>query len=324
MMLTLSRAFPVSCAPRLMRKRPPVQTCSFSPKRWTARHSWGFARNGEFRRLSHANAEAVHPPSLELESLPWGKPPPQEKEKNQSTLSKRSNMHFQDRSDAGRQLASRLVHYRARPDLLVLALPRGGVPVGFEVARQFGLPLDLFLVRHLLLPGSRVLTMGAVASGGMRVLNQNVVRPLRVPKALIDSVRESEEFQLQRMERIYRGNRPHANVWDKTILLIDDGLAVGGLMPVAIEMLRQAGSARIIVGVPVGPVICCAELEELADELICLHAPEPFHSVARWYHDYPPTSDEEVRELLEKSSKLTSRENGTDRNDSSAWHGGGG
>ena len=207
-------------------------------------------------------------------------------------------MLFQDRADAGRQLAAKLMRYAGRPDVLVLALPRGGVPVGFEVARALEAPLDVFLVRKLGVPGREELAMGALATGGVRVLNEEVVRHLDIPDEVIDEVTEQERRELERRERSYRGNRPPPEVAGCTVILVDDGLATGSTMRAAVAALRRLGPARIVVAVPVGAPETCAELGREADESVCARMPEPFYAVGLWYHDFSQTSDEEVRELL--------------------------
>jgi putative phosphoribosyl transferase len=211
-------------------------------------------------------------------------------------------MLFRDRREAGRFLARRLTAYADRPDVLVLALPRGGVPVGYEVARALRAPLDVFLVRKLGLPGHEELAMGAIASGGVRVLNEDVVRALGIPEDVIATVAAEEQEELERRERSYRGNRPAPAVRGKTVILIDDGLATGSTMRAAVAALRRQGPARIVVAVPVGAPETCAEFQEEADEAICAQTPEPFHAVGLWYRDFSQTTDEEVRELLERAA----------------------
>src|SRR5262245_45964453 len=207
-------------------------------------------------------------------------------------------MLFRDRTDAGRRLAEALSQYAGRPDLVVLALPRGGVPVAFEVARTLDAPLDVFLVRKLGLPGHEELAMGAIASGGVRVLNDEVVRVLDLSPQLIEEVARTEQQELERRERVYRDDRPPVDVRGKTVLLVDDGLATGSTMRAAVAALRRQGPARIIVAVPVGASDSCEELQE-ADEVVCAKMPEPFRAVGMWYEDFSQTTDEEVRELLE-------------------------
>src|SRR3982074_547535 len=207
-------------------------------------------------------------------------------------------MYFKDRRDAGRQLAERLAAYADRPDVLVLALPRGGVPVAEEVARALHVPMDVFLVRKLGLPGHAEFAMGAVASGGMRVLHREVVRQLHIPAELINAVTKRELHELERRERAYRGDRPFPDVRGKTVILVDDGLATGSTMRAAAEALRQQGPARLIVAVPAGSPQTCAEFRDEVDEVVCAITPEPFYAVGLWYDDFSQTTDDEVRDLL--------------------------
>jgi putative phosphoribosyl transferase len=209
---------------------------------------------------------------------------------------------FRDRSEAGRQLAARLAHYVDRPDVLVLALPRGGVPVGYEVARALHVPMDVFIVRKLGVPGHEELAMGAVASGGVRVLNDQVVKGLGIPDYVIDAVASWEQQELERRERLYRGQRPPPDVRGKTVILVDDGLATGSTMLAAVRALRQLGPARIVVAVPVASRDTCDLLKTEVDEVVCAVTPEPFYAVGLWYRNFSQTTDEEVRELLEQSA----------------------
>jgi predicted phosphoribosyltransferase len=210
---------------------------------------------------------------------------------------------FRDRFEAGRVLAGRLLKYANRPDVLVLALPRGGVPVAFEVARALHAPLDVFLVRKLGVPGHEELAMGAIASGGVRVLNDEVVRALHIPDEEIDAVAAEEERELERRAQAYRDGRPAPDVRGRIVILIDDGLATGSTMRAAVAALRQQGPARIVVAVPVGAAETCAELQEEADEAVCARAPEPFYAVGLWYEDFAQTTDEEVHELLQRATE---------------------
>jgi predicted phosphoribosyltransferase len=205
---------------------------------------------------------------------------------------------FQDRVEAGAQLAERLQQYAFRDDVMVLALPRGGVPVGHEVAGALRLPFDVFVVRKLGVPGHEELAMGAIASGGVRLVNQEVVNALGIPDRVIDSVAKTEQTELARRERLYRDTRPPANLSNKTVILVDDGLATGSTMRAAVQAVRQQHPARVIVAVPVGAVETCAELGREADEVVCVRMPEPFVAVGLWYRDFTPTSDNEVRALL--------------------------
>ena len=205
---------------------------------------------------------------------------------------------FEDRQDAGRALAERLSDYAGRPDVIVLALPRGGVPVGAEVARALGAPLDVLVVRKLGLPGQEELAMGAIASGGVRVLNEEVVSLTGVPREVIDRVAEEEGRELERRESAYRGDRPPPDVAGRTVILVDDGIATGSTLRAAVEALRKQGPARIVVAVPTAPKAACEALGEVADEVICVTTPEPFSAISLSYRSFPQMSDEEVREIL--------------------------
>ncbi len=205
---------------------------------------------------------------------------------------------FRDRRDAGRLLADKLAAYANRPDVIVLALPRGGVPVAYEVARRLVAPLDVFVVRKLGVPGYEELAMGAVATGGVRVLNDQLVESLGIPDQMIDAVVSREQQELARRERLYRGGRPPPDVGGRTAILVDDGLATGATMFAAIEALRKQNPARIVVAVPTASPDTCEEMKRKADEVICAITPEPFHAVGRWYRDFSQTTDEEVADLL--------------------------
>lgn len=216
--------------------------------------------------------------------------------------------YFRDRSEAGQLLAEKLRTYAGHPNLIVLALPRGGVPVGYEVARALGAPLDVFLVRKLGVPRYEELAMGAVASGGVRVLNDDVVRSLHIPEYVIDAVAAWELEELARRERVYRDNRPEPDVRGRTVILVDDGLATGSTMLAAIQALRQQQPARIVMAVPTAPPETCQEMRAQADDVVCAITPEPFYSVGLWYEDFSQTTDEEVRELLARSTtEITTR-----------------
>jgi len=210
-------------------------------------------------------------------------------------------MIYRNRSDAGKYLAARLVKYANRDDVLVLALPRGGVPVGFEVAKQLHVPLDIFLVRKLGLPGHEELAMGAISTGGVRVLNEDVVDYLQIPEGVIDAIAAIELRELERREGAYRGDRPEPDVRGKTIILVDDGLATGSTMRAAAVALRQQNPARIVIAVPVSAPQTCDEYRMGVDEIVCASTPEPFRGVGQWYRDFSQTTDDEVRELLEKA-----------------------
>ena len=210
-------------------------------------------------------------------------------------------MIFRDRKEAGQQLASRLTKYANRPDVIVLALPRGGVPVAYEVAKQIGAPLDVFLVRKLGVPGYEELAMGAIASGGVRVINEDLVRQLQIPGEVIDAVAAEEQRELERREHVYRDDRSPPDVKGRIVILIDDGLATGSTMRAAAAALRKQGPARIVVAVPVSAAETCDEFREEVDEVVCAVTPEPFRGVGLWYKDFSQTTDEEVRELLERA-----------------------
>jgi putative phosphoribosyl transferase len=212
-------------------------------------------------------------------------------------------MLFRDRSEAGRALAEKLVRYANRSDVLVLALPRGGVPVASEVAQALHAPLDVFLVRKLGLPGQEELAMGAIATGGTRVLNEEVVSKLNVPPEVIDAVAVQEQQELNRREHDYRDGRPAPDVRGRIVILVDDGLATGSTMRAAVAALRQQGPARIVVAVPVGATETCAELQHEADEAVCAQTPQPFYAVGAWYDDFSQTTDEEVRYLLARAAE---------------------
>ena len=207
-------------------------------------------------------------------------------------------MLFRDRADAGRHLLSRLGAYQGRPDVLVLGLPRGGIPVGYEVARGLGAPLDVFVVRKLGVPGQEELAMGAIATGGVRVVNRDVVDALHIPPDVLDRAAEAERRELERRERSYRGDRPEPRVEGRTVILVDDGLATGSTMRAAVQALRQQRPARIVVAVPVAASATCEELRREVEDVVCFATPEPFMAVGRFYDDFSQTTDEEVHDLL--------------------------
>ena len=207
-------------------------------------------------------------------------------------------MPFRDRSEAGRRLAHRLGEYSRRSDVIVLALPRGGVPVAFEVACAIDAPLDVFPVRKLGVPGHEELAMGAVAPGGVRVLNREVVEGLRIPLEALDPVVERERRELARQELSYRGSRPGLAVEGSTVIVVDDGLATGSTMRAAVLALEQRRAAHIVAAVPVGAPDACRDLANAADEVVCLETPADFRAVGEWYDSFPQVSDAEVRDLL--------------------------
>jgi putative phosphoribosyl transferase len=205
---------------------------------------------------------------------------------------------FEDRAYAGRLLGQALAKYANRPDVIVLALPRGGVPVGFEAAQAINASLDIMLVRKLGTPGHEELAMGAIASGGITVFNSELVSRLHIGPELIEAAIKREQQELERREQAYRGNHPPPVVENRHVILVDDGLATGASMRAAVAALRQRNPASIIVAIPVAPPDTVAMLKEEADEVICLAMPEPFSAVGRWYRDFSQTSDEDVKSLL--------------------------
>ena len=222
-------------------------------------------------------------------------------------------MFFRDRTEAGRLLAEKLTAYAGRTDVLVVGLPRGGVPVAFEVARKLRVPLDIFLVRKLGVPGQEELAMGAIASGGVRVLNHDVVGYLGVPASVIDRIADREFRELQRREQLYRGKRVPPEVPGKILIVVDDGLATGSSMRAAVRALRTHHAARIVVAVPVAPPSTCQELQAEADEIVCVSTPEPFDGVGRWYRDFSQVGDEDVRNLLARAQSLHDRQSESPR-----------
>jgi putative phosphoribosyl transferase len=215
-------------------------------------------------------------------------------------------MFFRDRSEAGQRLGAQLIEFANR-DVLVLALPRGGVPVGFEVAQSLNAPMDVLVVRKLGVPGRKEVAMGAIASGGVRVLNWRVVRALAILPQQIDAVAEKEAHELQRREQEYRGNRRRMEVAGRTVILVDDGLATGSTMRAAVAALRHEKPLQIIVAVPVAAPSTCAEIEKVADRVVCLYTPLGFLSVSQWYQNFSQTSDEEVREMLDRAAERVQR-----------------
>src|SRR5215208_5892886 len=215
-------------------------------------------------------------------------------------------MIYRNRSEAGKHLAAKLTTYANRDDVLVLALPRGGVPVAFEVAKELRAPLDIFLVRKLGLPGHEEFAIGAIATGGVRVLNDDVVDYLGISDDVIDSIAAKELRELERRERAYRGDRREPIVRGKTVVLVDDGLATGSTMRAAASALRQQAPARIVVAVPVSAPQTCDEYRMGVDEIVCAVTPEPFQAVGLWYKDFSQTTDEEVRDLLARAEMARS------------------
>jgi predicted phosphoribosyltransferase len=211
--------------------------------------------------------------------------------------------YYRDRTDAGRQLATKLTNYARRADVTVLALPRGGVPVAFEVAAALHAPLDVFIVRKLGVPGHEEFAMGPIATGGVRVLDDDALRFLGVSRAAIEQVTAAEQRELERRERVYRGDRPPPDVSGRTVILVDDGLATGSTMRAAVEALRREGAARVVVAVPIAPPETCDAFREIVDDIVCARTPEPFHAVGRWYLNFSQTMDDEVHELLERAAQ---------------------
>lgn len=207
-------------------------------------------------------------------------------------------MRFRDRVDAGRRLADLLTPYASRSDVIVLALPRGGVPVAAEIARCLGAPLDVFLVRKLGVPGHSELAMGAIAADGVEILNMDIVRELDVPPALVQQVADRERLELNRRDRLFRGDRTAPVVRDRIVIVVDDGLATGSTMEAAVRALRKMQPSEIVIAVPVGARDTCDRLGRMADRIVCLSTPSLFFAVGQWYDDFSQTTDDEVRQLL--------------------------
>lgn len=205
---------------------------------------------------------------------------------------------FKDRYDAGRKLAQKLMHYHSQADVIVLGLPRGGVPVAYEVAGALDAPLDVLVVRKLGVPGQEELAMGAIASGGARVFNRGLLQVLNLRRKLIEAVISREEQELERRERVYRGDASAMTLEARTVILVDDGLATGATMRAAVAAVKTLKPNAVVVAIPVAAASTCRSFLPLVDELICVATPEPFHAVGLWYEDFAPTSDDEVRRLL--------------------------
>jgi putative phosphoribosyl transferase len=212
------------------------------------------------------------------------------------------NSRFQDRTEAGQRLATRLAAYANFSNLLVLGLPRGGVPVAYEIATALHAPLDVWLVRKLGVPGQEELAMGAIALGGVMILNQEIIQALNIPQDAIQRVAEAEQQELERRDRAYRGNRPLPQVQDHTVILVDDGIATSSTLRAAIAALQRQNPRRIVVAAPVAPPSVCDALRNVVDDVVCLSLPEPLQSIGMWYQDFSQTTDEEVRELLKQSA----------------------
>ena len=215
------------------------------------------------------------------------------------------NTRFRDRTEAGERLADQLTAYADKPNVVVLALPRGGVPVGAQVARKLNVPLDVFVVRKLGLPGHPELAMGAIAIGGVRVINRDVVDGLQIPELVIDAVVAQEQEELMRRRHAYRGDLPSPQVRGKTVILVDDGIATGSTMIAAVAALRQLGAGRIVVAAPVIARSTFYQIHNAADEVVTVIVPEEFHGVGQWYEDFSQTTDEEVRQLLSETNHQT-------------------
>ncbi|HKN69180.1 MAG TPA: phosphoribosyltransferase [Gemmatimonadaceae bacterium] len=214
---------------------------------------------------------------------------------------------FQNRSDAGRRLAARLASYAGQDEVLVLGLPRGGVPVAFEIAMALDVPLDVFIVRKLGLPGHEEFGIGAIASGDVRVVDEAVLRTYDVDPETLERITARERLELERRERLYRDDRPFPTIEDRVVILVDDGLATGSTMRAAIAALRRRRPSKIVVAVPVGARETCAAMARLVEEVVCLEAPDPFYAVGLWYDDFEQTEDAEVHELLERAAVRSAR-----------------
>ena len=219
-----------------------------------------------------------------------------------SDLSPHAPRTFRDRREAGRLLAPRLQHFAGRNDVVVLALPRGGVPIAYEIAVALGAPLDVFTVRKLGVPGQREFAMGAIGSGGACVLNNDMIAMLHISGREVDEVIERESVELERREHLYRDSRPYPTLAGKTVILIDDGIATGASMIVAVHALQQKKPAKIVVAVPVAPNDSCAAIREHVSEVIVYETPEPFGGVGAWYKDFSQVTDDEVRALLDQAA----------------------
>lgn len=215
---------------------------------------------------------------------------------------------FVNRNDAGRRLAEELAGYRNRSDVVVLGIPRGGVPVAFEVAKRLSAPLDIFLLRKLGVPGHEELAFGAIASGGVRWLDLEVIRALRISDEAIESVTTAEVKELKRRERAYRGEQPPLNVKGKTVIVVDDGIATGSSIRAGIQALRQLQPARIVVAAPVAPIRTCNQLKSEADDVVCVLTPQSFYAIGQFYEDFSQVSDEEVLALLGKATQAAMKQ----------------
>ena len=215
-------------------------------------------------------------------------------------------MYFLDRTDAGQVLARGLQQYKNQPDVLILGLPRGGVPVAYEVARELNAPLDVFIVRKLGVPGHEELGMGAIATGGVRTLHEGIIREIGISPQTIEAVSAREQAELERRERLYRGDRPAPTIKGRTVVIVDDGLATGSTMKAAIQAVRQQDPRQVIVAVPTAPSETCEQLKESADHVVCALTPEPFFSVGGSYADFTQITDGEVRDLIASAANISS------------------
>jgi predicted phosphoribosyltransferase len=215
-------------------------------------------------------------------------------------------VYFRNRGEAGQVLARCLQQYKNQQDVLILGLPRGGVPVAYQVARELNAPLDVFIVRKLGVPGHEELGMGAIATGGVRILHEGIIRELGISRQTVDAVSESEQAELERRNRLYRGDRPAPAIKDQTVVIVDDGLATGSTMKAAIQAVRQQAPRRLIVAVPTAPADTCEQLKEFADEVVSALTPDPFFAVGGSYADFSQTTDEEVRDLIASAAKMSS------------------
>lgn len=214
---------------------------------------------------------------------------------------------YRNRTEAGQALAPHLAAYANRPDVVVLGLPRGGVPVGFAVAEALKAPLDVFTVRKIGVPGHEELALGAVATGGVRVLNEDVVSMLHLAPGVVETLAARTEQELAQRERAYRGDLPPPDLHGRTVVLVDDGLATGATMRAAVEAVRRQGAARVVVAVPVAAASTCEAMRTIADEVVCARTPEPFYAVGLWYEDFRQTTDDEVRDLLARARRPQQR-----------------
>ena len=219
----------------------------------------------------------------------------------QRSIERAQATRFRDRSEAGRVLAQQLIEYAGRDDVIVLALPRGGIPVGYEVAKALGAPLEVFVARKLGVPGHQELAMGAIASGGSAVLDQGLVRRLGITQAQLDQAVTDETRELERREQAYRGDHEPPELRGKTVILVDDGLATGATMRAAALAVRDQQPAKIVVAVPVAAEETCDQFRDVVDDVVCAVTPKPFYAVGMWYEDFDQTTDDEVRELLERA-----------------------